>query len=157
MSTGTPNFGVTAPVLTPWYLQLYVPGLYTDLQRRAAQGNASRNMIQSYRDDKSLSEVVTMDAAGEYKQEKLKDKNIDPSTLQQYTTLNEGQLNTNFEIDLPYDIESDGQLHSVTIKDQEIACVLKIMQCHVWIKKLTCWPKWPIGKTWICSRGMPIS
>lgn len=125
LSTGTPNFGVTAPVLTPWYLQLYVPGLYTDLQRRAAQGNASRNMIQSYRDDKSLSEVVTMDAAGEYKQEKLKDKNIDPSTLQQYTTLNEGQLNTNFEIDLPYDIESDGQLHSVTIKDQEIACVLK--------------------------------
>ena len=61
----------------------------------------------------------------DYKQEKLKDQTIDPSTLQQYTTLNEGQLNTNFEIDLPYDIESDGQLHSVSIKDQEISCVLK--------------------------------
>ena len=45
--------------------------------------------------------------------------------MQQYTTLNEGQLNTNFEIDLPYDIESDGKLHSVTIKDQEISCILK--------------------------------
>ena len=125
LSTGTPNFGVTAPILTPWYLQLYVPGIYTDLQRRAAQGNASRNIIQSYEDDKALSEVVVTGANGQYKQEKAKDETVDPSTLQQYTTLNEGQLNTNFEIDLPYDIESDGQLHSVTINDQEITCVLK--------------------------------
>ncbi len=125
LSTGTPNFGVSAPVLTPWYLQLYVPGLYTDLQRRAAQGNATRNMIQSYEDEKSMSEVVVVDALGQIRQKPLQDKMIDPSTLQQYTTLNEGQLNTNFEIDLPYDIESDGQLHSVTIKDQEIACTLK--------------------------------
>ena len=125
LSTGTPNFGISAPILTPWYLQLYVPGIYTDLQRRAAQGNATRNMIQSYKDDRSLSEVVVANADGYYKQKIAEDKAIDPSTLQQYTTLNEGQLNTNFEIDLPYDIESDGQLHSVTIKDQEITCVLK--------------------------------
>ena len=125
LSTGTPNFGIAAPILTPWYLQLYVPGLYTDLQRRSMQGNASRNIIQSYRDDKALSEVVVTGLDGNYKQEAFKEKSIDPSTLQQYTTLNEGQLNTNFEIDLPYDIESDGKLHSVTIKDQEISCVLK--------------------------------
>ena len=125
LSTGTPNFGVSAPILTPWYLQLYVPGLYTDLQKRAAAGNATRNMIQSFRDDKVLSEVVVSDGVGQYKQQKEKDLTIDPSTLQQYTTLNEGQLNTNFEIDLPYDIESDGKLHSVTIKDQEISCILK--------------------------------
>lgn len=126
LSTGTPNFGVTAPVLTPWYLQLYVPGLYTDLQRRAAAGNATRNMVQSFADDKALAEEVVVTGYGQYKQEKkAADQNVDPSTLQQYTTLNEGQLNTNFEIDLPYDIESDGQLHNVTIKDQEITCVLK--------------------------------
>lgn len=124
LSTGTPNFGITAPILTPWYLQLYVPGIYTDLQRRAAAGNAQRNMIQSF-DDKNLAEVVTTDASGAYRQEKLRDQTIDPSTLQQYTTLNEGQLNTNYEIDLPYDIASDGQLNSVTIKDQEINCTLK--------------------------------
>ncbi len=122
LSTGTPNFGVTAPVLMPWYLQLYVPGLYTDLQRRAAVGNAQRNMVQSYHDDKSLQEVVT-GYGTEY--QVRKDATVDPSTLQEYTTLTEGQLNTNFEIDLPYDIESDGQLHSVTIKDEEVACVLK--------------------------------
>lgn len=128
LSTGTPNFGVVAPVLTPWYLQLYVPGIYTDLQKRAAAGNAQRNLIQSYRDDEKLAEEVVVTALGVVRQPKSLADGVtttDPSTLQQYTTLNEGQLNTNFEIDLPYDIESDGQLHSVTIKDQEIACTLK--------------------------------
>jgi len=128
LSTGTPNFGVTAPVLTPWYLQLYVPGIYTDLQRRAAAGNAQRNMIQSYKDDNVLADEVVVTAMGIDRKEKslgYATQTIDPSTLQQYTTLNEGQLNTNFEIDLPYDIASDGELHSVTIKDQEIACTLK--------------------------------
>lgn len=125
LSTGTPNFGVTAPVLTPWYLQLYVPGLYSDLQRRAMQGNAARNIIQSYGDDEKLAEVVVTDAAGQYKVKTQKDQTIDPSTLNQYTTLNSGQLNINYEIDLPYDIASDGQLNSINIKEQQIDCVLK--------------------------------
>ena len=125
LSTGTPNFGVTAPVLTPWYLQLYVPELYKALEGRVPGVNMSRNMIQSYSDDKVLSEVVVVNGDGYVKQKKERDEEIDPSTLQQFTTLNEGQLNTNFEIDLPYDIESDGKLHSVTIKDEEISCILK--------------------------------
>lgn len=128
LSTGTPNFGVSAPVLSPWYLQLYVPGIYTDLQRRAAAGNAQRNFIQSFKDDKALGELVVTGYDTGYK---LAGKvpgietTIDPSTLQQFTTLNEGQLNTNFEISLPYDIESDGEMHSVNIKDEEIVCTLK--------------------------------
>ncbi|MGZ8510769.1 MAG: DUF4139 domain-containing protein [Chitinophagaceae bacterium] len=125
LSTGTPNFGVAAPVLSPWYLQLYVPELYKALQGRAAGVNVNRNTIQSFKDDKALAEVVVTDANGYYRQQKEEEDTIDPSTLQQYTTLNEGQLNTNFEIDLPYDIDSDGQLHNVTIKDEEMACILK--------------------------------
>lgn len=125
LSTGTPAFGVTAPILSPWYLQLYVPGLYTNLQQRAALGNAMRNTIQSYEDDEKLKEVVVTGYGSEFKQQKANLDTIDPSTLQQFTTLNEGQLNTNFEIELPYDIESDGQLHNVNIKDEEITCTLK--------------------------------
>ena len=126
LSTGTPNFGVKAPVLSPWYLQLYVPELYKALAGRVAGLNINRNTIQSFKDDKALAEVVVTDVNGYYRQQKdKKEDTIDPSTLQQYTTLNEGQLNTKFEIDLPYDIESDGQLHSVTIKDEEIICTLK--------------------------------
>jgi uncharacterized protein (TIGR02231 family) len=50
---------------------------------------------------------------------------VDPSTLQRFTTLTESQLNTNFEIDLPYNIESDGLVHSVTIKEEKINATLK--------------------------------
>jgi uncharacterized protein (TIGR02231 family) len=39
--------------------------------------------------------------------------------------MNAGQLNINYEIDLPYDIASDGQLNSINIKEQMIDCVLK--------------------------------
>ncbi|MBS1654960.1 MAG: DUF4139 domain-containing protein, partial [Bacteroidetes bacterium] len=124
LSTGTPNFGVAAPVLSPWYLQLYVPEIYNSLQGRVP-GLAVQNTIQSMTDDKRLSEVVVTGYGSQYKVQKKSSDPIDPSTLQQYTTLNEGQLNTNFEIDLPYNIESDGQLHSVTIKDEEINCLLK--------------------------------
>jgi uncharacterized protein (TIGR02231 family) len=123
LSTGTPSFGVAAPILAAWYLQLYVPGIYTDLQRRAAAGNAQRNNMQSMKDSE-LSEVIVQ-GYGSYEQKKLVDETVDPSTLQQYTTLNEGQLNTNFEIALPYDIASNGELHSVTIKNEEISCILK--------------------------------
>lgn len=121
LSTGTPNFGVEAPILTPWYLQLYVPQLYNRLSAKVS--NMATNTIPGFR-DKDLGETVVVTADG-YAAKKQEYSNINPSTLQTYTTLNEGQLNTNFEIDLPYDIESDGQLHSVNIKDEEVDCRLK--------------------------------
>ena len=123
LSTGTPNFGVTAPVLSPWFLQLYVPELYKSLQGRAAGINAQRNTIQSMNDDKALAEVVVTNGYDIQKENFSKD--IDPSTLNLYTTLNEGQLNTNFEIELPYDIGSDGAMNSIAIKEEEIICTLK--------------------------------
>jgi uncharacterized protein (TIGR02231 family) len=52
-------------------------------------------------------------------------KTVDASTIQQFTTLSESQLNTNFEIDLPFNIESDGKVHSVTIKEEKIDARLK--------------------------------
>lgn len=123
LSTGTPNFGVSAPVLSPWYLQLYVPELYRALQGRAAGVNLMRNQVQSFADDKALNEVVITGYGNQVRQDYA--DTIQPYTLQDFTTLQSGQLNTNFEIDLPYDIASDGELHSVSIKDEEIASVLK--------------------------------
>jgi len=126
LSTGTPNFGVAAPVLTPWFLQFYVPELYKSLEGRAAGINAQRNMIQSMNDDKKLAEVVVTGYGAEFKPRDLDSKQeIDPSTMNMYTTLNEGQLNTNYEIELPYNIESDGKMKSIAIKEEEIICTLK--------------------------------
>lgn len=127
LSTGTPNFGVAAPVLSSWYLKLYVPQIYNQLNDVVVVGYGS-NTFQSLRDERKIEEVIVADsetdAFAKQVQKKSKEE-IDPSTLQQFTTLKEGQLNTNFDIDLPYDIESDGQLHSVTIKDEDIICNLK--------------------------------
>ena len=125
LSTGTPNFGVIAPVLSAWYLQIYVPELYKALNETIRIRGYASNTAQSMRDEKKLQSVIVDDKDGFAKQVQKEEEAIDPSTLQQFTTLNEGQLNTNFDIDLPYDIESDGQLHSVTIKDEEITCFLK--------------------------------
>jgi uncharacterized protein (TIGR02231 family) len=128
LSTGTPNFGVAAPVLSPWYLQLYVPELYKKMRDQVVVAGYSSNMLQSMKDEKQLQEVIVTQEDGDFARRPMKegrDTLVAPSTLQNFTTLNEGTLNTNFDIDLPYDIESDGQLHSVTIKDQEIICNLK--------------------------------
>lgn len=128
LSTGTPTFGVAAPILSPWYLQLYVPGIYSDLQKRAVQGNAMRNNIQSSISGKVAGLEVVTSGYGAYRinDETLAEvKTVDPSTLGQYTTLSQGQLNSNFEIDLPYDVPSDGQLQYVTIKDKEISAIFK--------------------------------
>ena len=125
LSTGTPNFGVAAPILSPWYLQLYVPELYKALEGRAAGVNVMRNTIQSMNDDAKLKEVVVTGYGTEKKEGEFYRDSIDPSTMNMYTTLNEGQLNTNFEIELPYDIDSDGKINSIAIKEEEIVCILK--------------------------------
>ena len=105
LSTSNPNQGTTLPALSPLFLQLYVPALYQVQKDISAQNN---NMP-------TLSEVVVTAAPG------LK-RNLSNSVsnVSDYTQLKESQLNTNFEIDLPYDIPSDGMAYSVTIKDEKL-------------------------------------
>lgn len=119
LSTGTPNFGVNAPLLTPWYLHLYVPELYRQAQARAVNMNA--NVVQSMAKEKSLTEVVVEDEDKQYRM----DVNVEPSNVGAFTTLNQGQLNANYEIDLPYDVPSDGQVHNVNIQERSVGATLK--------------------------------
>ena len=124
LSTANPSWGGVAPLLTPWYLQQYTQPLYKQLQ--PVVNNYYQNSIQSIvTDDKNLSEVVVNSGYGVKKQMAYATQSVDPSTLQRFTTLSESQLNTNFEIDLPYNIESDGLVHSVTIKEEKINATLK--------------------------------
>jgi uncharacterized protein (TIGR02231 family) len=118
LSTGTPNFTTTAPLLNPWYLQFYVPQLYKELSEVVVVGYGTRNRIQSF-DDEEVDKKLAGKSAG------LNIQTTTPSTLDQYTTLKQGLLNTSFEIDLPYDIESNGQAHSINIKEAEIQSNLK--------------------------------
>ena len=120
LSTGNPTWGGVPPELNPWYMQLYVADI-----NAALRGRVSGVQVM---DDAKLSEVVVTSAYGVKRMSKSvasSTQNVDPSTLQNYTNLTESQLNTNFEIDLPYDILSDGQLHSVNIKEEKIDAILE--------------------------------
>ncbi len=119
LSTGTPNFGVQAPVLTPWYLQLYVPELYNQMRTRSA--NVNRNVLESMTKEKSLADVVIMDID----QYRVAQTGVEPSDMGEFTTLTQGQLNTQYEISLPYDVPADGQVQQVNIQERTISAGLK--------------------------------
>ncbi len=106
LSTSNPNQGTTLPAISPLQLQLYVPVLYNSIQ----QNNMTNYSVPVMADAAklTLSEVKSVNTTGAI------------STVSNFTTLKESQLNTNFEIDLPYDIPSDGNAYSVTIKDEKI-------------------------------------
>ena len=118
LSTGTPNFTTAAPLLNAWYLQYYVPKLYNTLNEVVVTAARSKNRIQSF-DDKYYKKELVGQVDNEAAQ------TITPSTLDEFTTLKQGLLNTSFEIDLPYDIQSNGQAHSINIKEAEIQSILK--------------------------------
>jgi uncharacterized protein (TIGR02231 family) len=105
-----------------------VPKLYAQAQNNTTNNFYQYNTIQSFAtDDKALKEEIVVTGYGTAKRKDASGaiQTIDPTTLQRFTTLTESQLNTNFEIDLPYNIESDGEVHSVTIKEEKIDAVLK--------------------------------
>lgn len=107
LSTSNPNLSNTVPVLSPLYLQLYVPVLYSRMQDKSA--------VIAY--------AAPVMSANELKFEDMKKQiQSDESTsdISESLTLRESQLNTNFEIDLPYTIPSDGIAYSVNIKEEKI-------------------------------------
>lgn len=121
LSTGTPNFTTEAPVFNPWYLQIYVPQLYAAVQGKVA-GVSMSNSIQAFDDNMLKKERINADADKSYELSEVK---VTPSTLNNFTNLQQGLLNTSFEIDLPYDIESNGLAHSINIKEENVQSNLK--------------------------------
>lgn len=121
LSTSNPNQGNTIPILSPMYLQLYVPVIYNQVKESLTAYSMAAPQ---------LDEVVV---TGTYAK-KAKNLGYDAQKLEvkDFLTLKESQLNTNFEIDLPYDIPSDGIAYSVNIKDEMIPATYQ----HVAVPKL---------------------
>ena len=111
LSTSNPNQGNVYPVLNPLFLQMYSPQVYKEMATRSAAANYNRaQSIQKV----ELDAVVTSANVNEEKDD-----------VSDYLTLNESQLNTSFEIDLPYDIPSDGKSYSVAIKEEKLNATYK--------------------------------
>jgi uncharacterized protein (TIGR02231 family) len=126
LSTSNPNQGNTYPTLNPLVLQMYNPEMYNNIRNRSAAVTK-----YNYNRAQSLQEVAVadMNVSAPSDDEKQVEEKADVSD---YLTLNESQLNTSFEIALPYDIPSDGKSYSVSIKEEKLSATYK----HYSIPKL---------------------
>ncbi|MFM9989463.1 DUF4139 domain-containing protein [Flavobacterium sp.] len=104
LSSGNPNQNNQAPILSSWFLQ------YNQPYPVAAMNDYKSNELQ---------EVVITGSAG------IKRKKDNASSISDYTTINENQLNVSFDIDIPYDILSNGKAHSVALKEIKLPASYK--------------------------------
>jgi uncharacterized protein (TIGR02231 family) len=110
LSSGNPNQNNQAPILNAWWLRYNVDNEYR-------QG-VSNNLI-----NKLQGKVAGIQIRG-YASETAVMKD-DVSTISNYTTINENQLNISFDIDIPYDILSNGKEHSVALKEIKLPATYK--------------------------------
>ncbi len=109
LSTGNPNQSSTAPLLNPWFVNIYVPQIAAAVNETVVTGYALRK------------KAITLDADDYEEIRENKDERMsEGSMVKAYTSLAESQLNISFDIDLPYDIPSDGKPIRVSIKDEMI-------------------------------------
>ena len=105
LSSGNPNQNNQAPTINPWFLR-----------HQKLLG------FNDFDSDKSELKEVAVVGYG------TKTKNIGKesiSSISNYTTFNENQLNISFDIDIPYDILSNGKAHSVALKEIKIPASFK--------------------------------
>jgi uncharacterized protein (TIGR02231 family) len=112
LSSGIPNQNNQAPILSSWFLanQAY----NEEVVVTAGYGTNKRNQLQGsvYKETADQS----MDMAAPVVME---------SSVSNYTTVAENQLNISFDIDIPYDILSNGKVHSVSLKEIKLPASYK--------------------------------
>jgi len=99
LATGNPSQYGIAPVLQPW--QLYY----------------QEDQMMAYGNSMVMDKVA---AAPRAELSVVKQKNIrirGTSSIDAYTQQSENQLNTTFDISIPYDVASNGKPHSVSLKE----------------------------------------
>jgi uncharacterized protein (TIGR02231 family) len=110
LSTGNPNYNITAPTLNPWFISA------NQAQIRIRGAASGINLA----DAKELNEVVVS-----YSAAKKASVAAPVSTINNYTTVNETQLGVTFDIDIPYDVNSDNKPHTVAFKEYEVPAKYK--------------------------------
>ncbi|WP_306349631.1 DUF4139 domain-containing protein [Flavobacterium sp. '19STA2R22 D10 B1'] len=116
LSSGRPNQNNQIPTLSPWnlyYQEIYVydesvsnQGSAVGVHAKKSKNYATPQPISEMKETQSLQEVVV-------------------TSISNYTTINENQLNISFDIDIPYDILSNGKKHGVSLKDVKLPAKYK--------------------------------
>ena len=112
LSSGNPNQSNEAPLQQAWFLRYQT----NRLEEVVVQGYRATSNTYTLNDavKKEYKYTDTTDTDGEF------DNGIDD-----YTQISESQLNVTFDIDIPYDILSNGKAHSVALKEIKIPASFK--------------------------------
>ncbi|OCB69693.1 hypothetical protein B0A79_24505 [Flavobacterium piscis] len=115
LSSGLPNQNNQAPILSSWFLanqtyleEVVVSGYASRSKRNQIQGSVAKISKEQ------LSESMDMPSPI-----------LEKSSVSNYTTVAENQLNVSFDIDIPYDILSNGKIHSVSLKEIKLPATYK--------------------------------
>lgn len=117
LSSGVPNQNNQAPLLSSWFLNYRMnnqlqevvvvgygtkkKGILNQLQGRVAG-------VQIAKEGMDAQPIMAVE-----------------SSISNYTTVSENQLNISFDIDIPYDILSNGKVHSVSLKEIKLPASYK--------------------------------
>lgn len=108
LTSGPANQNTFAPELQPWFLDYY----YNTVTTKRMKGRPNANVIQTLQGQVPGLNIETSQSAA--------DKVMEVSTMDDYTQINESQLNITFDIDIPYTVLSNGKQHSVALKDTQL-------------------------------------
>jgi uncharacterized protein (TIGR02231 family) len=111
LSSGNPNQNNQAPLLNTWFLR-YGEG---ENQLGYGQRDNRRNQIQGKMKNMVQADIVMEQAPAP----------MVKSSISDYTTIAENQLNVSFDIDIPYDVLSNGKVHSVALKEIKLPASYK--------------------------------
>ncbi|AYN05962.1 DUF4139 domain-containing protein [Flavobacterium sp. 140616W15] len=113
LSSGYPNQNNQAPILSSWFLRNNNDVVQAGY---ASQRNKMNQLQGRIAEDNTLQEVVVTAPVT---------KRMVKSSVSNYTTVEENQLNVSFDIDIPYDILSNGKIHSVSLKEIKLPASYK--------------------------------
>lgn len=114
LSSGIPNQNNQAPLLNSWFLNYRQNEVVTAAygirrEKKAMQGRVAGVQIKGDPDAEMTAQPII----------------LAESSVSNYTTVSENQLNISFDIDIPYDILSNGKVHSVSLKEIKLPASYK--------------------------------
>ncbi|KIC02286.1 membrane protein [Flavobacterium sp. JRM] len=109
LSSGYPNQNNQAPILSSWFLR-------NNNIIQAAYGYKQKGVMNQLQ-GRVAGVAINDDASANMEIAAAPSPVITESSVSNYTTVEENQLNVSFDIDIPYDILSNGKVHSVSLKE----------------------------------------
>lgn len=122
LSSGSPNQSSYAPELSPWFLKFDYSLQEVAISSKRIKGKPNADFVQTLQGQVPGLEITTASGQpGANSQVSIRGA----ASIDDYTTITENQMNVTFDIDIPYDIASNGKQHSVTLKEIKLPATYK--------------------------------